>query len=165
MAVGQVSSTNYDNWQLIATNTPTSGDTTSFTGLSGYKRYLITFNSPTFSGITGLRLTFNSSSTNYSAVAWGRTQSATSVSSIRGQTFIPLSNGNSGNTFLGQIFIDNLLAGPKIISGDMSEDSAGSAVIVSGNWNITDPITSIQIFASSAVTYASGSISLYGIAA
>jgi type 1 fimbria pilin len=43
MAVGTVSSTTSDTWQLISSQTPTSGTSVSFTSISGYKTLMMAF--------------------------------------------------------------------------------------------------------------------------
>ena len=64
MAVGQVSSLTGDNWQLIATNTPTSGTSTSFTSLSGYRKFRLIWSALVFADVATLLCRFNSDSTN-----------------------------------------------------------------------------------------------------
>jgi hypothetical protein len=71
MAVGTVSSVNDDVWQLIATNTPSAVTSSTFSGISGYKKLMLTYQIPTLSASTNLALRFNSDSTagNYGSTA------------------------------------------------------------------------------------------------
>jgi hypothetical protein len=72
MAVGTVSGVDQaDNWQLIATNTPSAASTSSFTSISGYKQLRIVYKlTSTANGVYGYYLQFNSDSTmgNYGSV-------------------------------------------------------------------------------------------------
>ena len=60
MAVGTVSGINEDSYQLIATNTTTSGSTTTFSSLDSYKKLILSWQGVTQSAGPML-MTFNSS--------------------------------------------------------------------------------------------------------
>lgn len=67
MAVGTVSGSTSDNWQLIATNTPSAASSSTFSSISGYKTLMLVY-SGTFTASgngtnTEFRLTFNSDTT------------------------------------------------------------------------------------------------------
>jgi hypothetical protein len=146
-----------DNWQLIAANTVTSGTTTSFTGLSGYRKLMVTFKGVTVNSSSWLYLRFNADST------------ATNYGSTSG--FYANSGGNSANdlilltgiTTTGMtgyaVFNSTDKTTPKFL-----EDSGGSVLGYSnGIYLGTSAITAVEVF--SGATYTAGSISLYGIAA
>ena len=65
MATSNVSAIDNDVWQLVATNSPTSGTTITFSGLTGYKKYMLIANNLTGNATTTINITFNGSSTNY----------------------------------------------------------------------------------------------------
>jgi hypothetical protein len=156
MATGQVSSITSDNWQLIATNTTTSGTTSSFS-FSGYKRLLLTFNHTTAASAKAY-MRFNGASTNYGGGTW--------VNEYNGQfyvsnTYIGL-DGISSTAHDGYAIIENATEGaPKIIKGASNDD--GYVCSIDSCWNNTAALTSILI--TTASTFSAGSISLYGIAA
>ena len=137
-----------DTWTLIATNTPTSGTTSTFSSLSGYKKYLLVGEAVT--GTNGaLRVTFNGSATNYISV----------IHNIAAETTFLIFTLNNTNVS-GYMSIENVNNnGPKVTSGT---DGNGYTP-VSGIWNNTDPITSITVTRTTA--YTGGTLKLYGVAA
>jgi hypothetical protein len=156
MAVGQVSSITSDNWQLIATNTTTSGTTSSFS-FSGYKRLLLTFNHTTAAGARAY-MQFNGASTNYGGGTW--------VNEYNGQFFVTNTaiglDGITSTGHDGYAIIENAAAGaPKIIKGASNND--GYACSIDSCWTSTAALTSLVVTTGS--TFNGGSISLYGIAA
>ena len=156
MAVGQVSSISQDNYQLIATNTPTSGATTTFT-FSGYKKLILAWNGVACGGSI-LFMKPNNSGSGYSGGAWGNEQNG--IFSIV-DTQISLS-ARTGDVQSGCVIIDNALAtAPKIVNG--TSDGNGYVYTVGGSWNNTAALTSLVV--GSLGTFTAGTISLYGIAA
>jgi hypothetical protein len=166
MAVGQVSSTNYDNWQLIATNTTTSGATSSFTGLTGYKKYLVLVDGVTFASAAAFVMTFNSSSTNYASAYSAENQSTTARSTYSGSLYLRFNN-TTNTSFRGILQIDNILAGPKLITADITTNGTTDETIHGmGFWNDTAAVTQINLTSANGSTaFTAGSISLYGLAA
>lgn len=157
MATGQVSSISDDNWQLVATNTTTSGTTFTFSSLSGYKKYMLVWDTIVTTANSQIYLTFNSSSTNYSGVSSGDGLNSGLYYTSR----INLSAYNN-TLHAGHIYIDYVnQTAPKIVDGHFNDNSVGG--FVKGMWNGGSAVTSIVITSSSAFT--SGSVSLYGIAA
>lgn len=154
MAVSTVSSVDQEIWQLIATNSPTSGTTTTFSGLSGYKKYILAFAAlNTTTNPSDYNMTFNSSSSDYSSRAQAGTSGVTTTDSIR------LARGNQMNGFFT---IENVnLEIPKIVTG-VGAAGGSDAYQVLGSWNSTSAITSITITLG-AGTYNSGSVRLYGV--
>ena len=157
MATGTVSSVNYDNWQLIQTNTPTSGTTSSFTSLSGYKKFMLTFNQINTASSATYRIRFNSDSgNNYGHTATAAGSYASENSSILLLGYV------TGGPHSGYVLIDDVLtSSPKRV------EVGGSYYVGSGSkgiWLGTSAITSIE-FSISTSSFSSGSISLYGIAA
>jgi len=157
MATGTVSSVNYDNWQLIGTNTTTSGTTSSFTSLSGYKRFMLTFKEVNTAANCAYRIRFNGdSANNYAYLASSAGSYATTDSSILLLSF------NTTGPHSGYMLIEDVLtSAPKRV------EVAGNYYFVSvckGIYLGTSPITSIE-FSISTSTLNAGSISLYGIAA
>ena len=62
MAVSNVSTVDSEVWQLITTNTPSAVTTSSFTGISGYKKLMLTYQIAQAAG-DRLYIQFNSDST------------------------------------------------------------------------------------------------------
>ena len=156
MATGTVSSISQDNYQLIATNTTTSGTTSTFT-FSGYKKLMLAWNGVSSSGGI-LYMTFNSSSSGYSGGAWGNEQNGI-FSVVTGQISL---SARSGDTQSGCVVIENTSAtAPKTVNG--TSDGNGYIYTVGGTWNNTEAVTSLIV--NGGGTFTAGSISLYGIAA
>lgn len=158
MATSNVSALDQDTYQLIATNSPRTGSTTTFSSLSGYKKYIVAFDGLANSSGGGMGLRFNASTSGYygGTVIYGSTTwSATN-------SYIHLYYNASG--VRGAVTIDNVNNGaPKIVSGTtMSQADNSEMCYVEGGWLTTDVITSITILANG--TYNAGSVSLYGIA-
>jgi hypothetical protein len=146
MATGSVSALDQDTWQVVATNTPTSGTTSTFSGLSGYKKYMLVAENIT--GTSGeLRVTFNGSSSNYINEIYVTANSKTYIILALGSTsasaYMSIDNVNNG--------------GPKVTFG-----IDYNAYEVYGMWNNPDPITSITVTRTQA--YTGGTLTLYGIA-
>ena len=157
MATSSVSAIDQDAWQLIATNTPTTGSETTFSGLSGYKKYMLAFDSLTNSSGGGMGLRFNGSSSKYyggTIIGYTSTYSSTF-------SYIHLYYNASGLT--GTVEINNANNGaPKTVDGVLNAQTAGEICFAKGGWLTTDAITSITIVANG--TYSSGTVKLYGIA-
>lgn len=157
MATSTVSALDQDTYQLIATNSPRSGSETTFSGLSGYKKYMLAFDSLANTSGGGMGLRFNGSSSKYyggTIIGYTSTYSSTF-------SYIHLYYNASGLT--GTVEINNVNNGaPKTIYGVLNAQSAGEICFTQGGWLTTDPVTSITIVANG--TYNAGSVSLYGIA-
>ena len=146
MATSNVSALDQDTWQLVATNSPTSGTTSTFSSLSGYKKYMLVAENVTGSNAE-LRVTFNGSTTGYIGTVLGYANSTTYL-------FLTLSN----TTNHGYLIIENVNnGGPKLTTG-----LDYNAYVPTGMWTNTADITSITVTRSSA--YTGGTIKLFGIA-
>lgn len=156
MATGTVSSVNQEIWQLIATNSPTTGTTTTFSGLSGYKKYILAFSAlNSTNNPSDYQVTFNGSSSGYTSRSESPTSAVSSNSDIR------IGRGTALDAYLT---IDNAnLEVPKIVQG-VGTPSGSDGYLVYGAWVTASAITSITITIS-AGTYNSGSVRLYGVAA
>ena len=163
MATGSVSALDQDTYQLVATNTTTSGSTSTFSSLSGYKKYILTFEGVTLSTNANAVLTFNSSTSNYygRAALWGE-----NTYSGPAGTGIPLNYTTYINSMNGLYVIDNITNGaPRTVKGIYNTgNSAGTTPItIDGGWLDTSAITSMVVTLSTG-TFSAGSMKLYGIA-
>lgn len=163
MATGSVSALDQDTWQLIATNTTTSGTTSTFSSLSGYKEYLLAWSGVSTTSDGSSYLQFNSDTgTNYfGGVNLGETDGTFQNKSDR----IRLNYSSLRTTQSGYMSIKNVNNGaPKIVIGTLSGHSENNwQANINGGWLTTDAITSIVITAG-AGTFSAGSMKLYGIA-
>ena len=84
MAVGTVSALEPNQWQLISTQSATSGTTITFSSLSGYKTYLLTFEGVACASAATIFVRFNSDSTQgkYASALNGASQDARDASII-----------------------------------------------------------------------------------
>jgi hypothetical protein len=157
MATGTVSSISGDNWQLVATNTPTSGttNTTTFSSLSGFKKYMVMLKTGQTSA-GSFYFTINGGSGG--GVIGGGYINKGSQGQANSSGTLVLSDGNTG-TMHGGVIIDNTdKPGPKnvIING-----TGG----IGGGWlDVNSSVTSITISADTNFTTTPTFI-LYGIAA
>lgn len=164
MATGTVSSVTGDVWQTIATVTPTSGTTATFSSIAGYKNLLLGWSGVNLGTSGNLSLRFNGSSTGY-----------VSLTQVTGQndysyTKIELENPTYGagtTNHTGYIIINNILSPiPKIVNSLAGSTGGGTSVLGNAMWNSTDAITSIVITSTTAFSGTNtGSFVLYGIAA
>ena len=163
MATGSVSALDQDTWQLIATNTTTSGSTSTFSSLSGYKEYLITWNGVSQSSDGSAYLQFNSDTgTNYfGGMNLGEIDTLFYNKSDRIKLIYPTLR----TTLSGYISIKNVNNGaPKIVKGTLSGSGENSwQQTIDGGWLTADAITSM-VFTTGAGSFSAGSIKLYGIA-
>lgn len=154
MATGTVSSITYDNWQLVATNSITSGSSSSFS-CSGFKRLMFSW-----TGVSStnqhIYLTLNGSTSGYAGGAW--------INEYNGQFAQTTSrlylSGISSDSHDGCITIeDTLSAAPKRMIGFGNDN--GYTTSIGGSWNNTAAVTSL-VFQTGG-TFSAGSISLYGL--
>jgi hypothetical protein len=159
MATSNVSALDQDTYQLIATNTPRTGSSTTFSSLSGYKKYIIAFDGLGGSSAGGMNMTFNGASTLY----YGGTHIAGGTTYQAENSNIQL--GYNVANLRGTVTIENVNNGaPKIVNGITNYDYQSNTEInyVIGGWTNASAITSITI--NCGGTYNRGSVSLYGIA-
>jgi len=152
MATGSVSAIDREEYILIATNSPTSGSTSTFSGLSGYKKYLIIANAITGTANCQIKATFNNNTSNY----FGMLQATTAI--YDGILCIHDSGASTGY-FQLEVNYANSTTSPKICTGF----DRPSCQVTYGYWNNTSAITSIELVRSTG-TYTGGTFSLYGIA-
>jgi hypothetical protein len=157
MAVGTVSSINQDNWQLVQTNTPTSGTTSSFSSLSGYKTYMLVFNNINTAASATYRIRFNSDTGNNYALLVNA-----GGSYLEGGSFFPLLGFVTTGPHSGYLLINDAnTTTPKRV------ELAGSYYVGGGAKGIylgSSAVTSIEVSLNTS-SFSSGTISLYGIAA
>ena len=161
MATGTVSSLSGDNWQLVATNTPTSGTSTSFTSLTGYRKYRVIWSALTFSGSAVAMLRFNSdSNNNYIGAASGY-----GTSSSEGWSTAAIVAGTAGTTHYGFIDVEDAdKTFPKKMQGAWDNQDIGVGDVLNGVYIGSNAITSITLLDSSGNTISSGTVYLYGLA-
>lgn len=163
MATSNVSALDQDTWQLIATNTTTSGSTSSFTGLTGYKKYMLAYDNVSLNTTNSSYLQFNSDTGNnyFGGLSLGETDGTFQNQKDR----IKLNYSGIYTILSGLIVIENVNnAGPKMVSGRINGRQNDDWVIpIFGGWLTTDTITSMVITAGTG-SFSAGTIKLYGIA-
>jgi len=159
MAVGTVSGANLDEqWQLIATNTPSAATSSTFSSLSGYKMYMIVYKNLSHTAATYALVRFNGDSTtgNYGSSAWWvNTLNSYDATGILAWGY----GGDAVSNRTGIVTVTNANQSvPKHV------DVKGYITqMANGVWVGNEPITSIS-FSVPAGTM-TGTIYLYGIAA
>jgi hypothetical protein len=159
MATSSVSALDQDTYQLIQTNTTTSGTTSTFSGLSGYKKYMVAWEGVNRAS-GGVTLTFNGSTSNYFGGGYLLTSSQGHYNISSG---IKCSYNFISGATNGLFIIDNVNNGaPKIVKGELTAATDDWNQTTSGGWLTTDSITSITFTSGGA--FSAGSMKLYGIA-
>ena len=150
-----------DTWTLIATNTTTSGTTSTFSSLSGYKKYMVAWEGVTRAS-GRVTLTFNGITTNtYFGGVFLETGSTANQNTLDG---IQCSWGGISGATNGFYLIDNVNNGaPKIVEGKATVGSDDWTQVTTGGWLSTNSITSITFTSGGA--FSAGSMKLYGVAA
>jgi hypothetical protein len=162
MGATQIPASTSDNWVQISSVTPTAGvSTVSFTSISGYKKLMLRVNGISSSAL----LTFNSdTSANY---AYSNLQSSTTFSgAVAGaDTSVALSGGSATSAV---ITIDEAnTSGLKNFNG-FSTGFTGATVakpILQGAYYGTAAITTVTLTTVSGTYTATGTVTLYGVAA
>jgi hypothetical protein len=157
MAVGTVSTVEQDNWQLIATNSPSAASSSTFSSVAGYKKLMLVFKNMTTSVGGSMRLSFNSDTTahNYmSNTFWGPNGQDYASSYILLGTY-PYTTQPRG----GYAVIENVNQSmPHTVNG-----ASFDAFTIAAAYLVADPITSVTITGPGGTL--TGTLSLYGIAA
>jgi hypothetical protein len=156
MATSNVSAIDNDVWQLIATNTPSTASTSTFSSISGYKKLMLTFKNYTTSVSGPVQVRFNSDSTIGNTVSYANWYSNGGNYS---ETSIILGVYAYTSTVRhGYIVVDNVnQSAPHIVDGQAYDG------YIRGAYLPADPITSIVISPQNGGTF-SGTFLLYGIA-
>lgn len=159
MAVGTVSGVNDDVYQLIATNTTTSGTSTTFSSLGSYKKLILAWEGVGYTASsTPMLLRFNSSTSSY----YGRWYSIVSAALQINANGVPINYYTLNTGLSGVLVIENTNNNaPKIIRGNTTDGNPRDAE-VQGAWYTADTIATLSIDAPAAFT--AGTFKLYGIA-
>ena len=162
MAVGTVSGIEPDdNWQLIATNTTTSGTSTTFNSFSGYKTLMITFKGVYTSAETRHIMRFNGDSgSNYQSLMSGYSATPAGYATDK----LHITGWSTAGPENGYVIIKNVNSTtlPKIITEGLSYVMNKNG----GIWlNESSAITSIVITNNDSTAYTAGTFKLYGIPA
>ena len=163
MAVGTVSSVNYDNWQLIATVTSNGGTstTTVASGIVGYKKLMLVWSGVSLSSATYLALRFNATTSGYLGGGWSNSSNNATIASTT-RAFVEGTTSSSGKN--GYAIIDNILSGgPKTYQGFGATNTVANSF--GGVWDNTNAITSVSMVPELTQTFSGGTMTLYGIAA
>ena len=151
------------NWVEIASATPTSGSTVSFTGLTEYRNYKVSYFNIFTANATFAILRFNNDASSSYAFLYqadsGAVVSQAAVAFIRFPTSIDDTDGASGVLTImdaNQIIKDITYFGTKNGSGTSNDAMNGEAF-----WNNTGIINRID-FILSGTTFTSGTFKVYG---
>jgi hypothetical protein len=150
MAVGTVSSTTSDTWQLISSQTPTSGTSVSFTSISGYKTLMMAFK-----GVT-------TAANSYMIVRFNNDSSAGNYNDGGGDGSSMLLAINSGPRAGAIVIYD----ADKEVPHKMEKTSYDPSVAMNPVF-YTNPvaITRIDLVSRESQAFTAGTVYLYGIAA
>ena len=167
MAVNTVSTLTSDNWQQIATASLTGVNKYNFTGLSGYKKYMLVWSGTTTASSTNNLLYINATTT--TTAAYVCSLMGTSSSQSAGyQDLFYLSFGattTSGGT--GYIIIDNANSTviPKAITGVSTDNFTSYSWNINGAFLSASAISNLDFTNGNNYNYTAGTVTLYGIAA
>jgi hypothetical protein len=154
MAVSTVSTVDNETWQLISTNTPSAATSSTFTSLSGYKKYWIVWDITPSAGTT-MKLTFNGDT----SAVYGGIAIYQYTTTDWNLNYIPIWAYSAGALQqIGYTYINDADKSiPKVVDTYGSLVSVGKAI-----YNSTSAITSMTI--TPATGTITGTIKLYGIA-
>ena len=140
-----------DEYELIATNTPTSGTTSDFTSIAGYKKLLLTYKIDLVS--SGMaRMRFNSDTGNNYVTNLGRDRDRIDL----------FGTNTDGQIRSGFVIIENVLkAFPKFVTGAQSVTN----VAIIGAYFESAAITSVNVFTSVNFNSSNNELKLYGVPA
>lgn len=165
MGVSQIptSTTTASTWTQLATSSPTSGSTVSFTSISAYSNLLVSWEDLVGNAAgTGIFIRFNNDSgSNYS---WIYTTSSGSVTASSNSTYISLATLWQGAALSsGYMLINGANDIYKTITYSSQGDLASYMIARSGDaqWFNSATINRIDCILDSA-TFTSGTIKLYG---
>jgi len=150
MAVGTVSSSSSDVWQLIGTNTLTSGTSSSFTGISGYKTLMLVVKGVTTAASSYLTFRVNNDSTtgNYSLTGGADNNFLVAT--------------NSGTRGAGLIIYDVNQDVPHKVEATVYNPADGVNI---GFYTNPVAITRVDLVSRESQAFTAGTFYLYGIAA
>lgn len=156
-----------DNWELIATNTPTTATQSTFSSIAeNYSKLLVTVDVTHSSSTTPIVLTFNNSTSGYLCFgSYGFVNSTVGIfntSSTSGHILASANGSYGGTASLGFAIIESAqTTGGKIIKswGQAGGGGYPMSLEVNGFWAGTAAITEIDIDGPSMT----GTIKLYGV--
>lgn len=158
MAVNTVSIINDDTWTLIQTNATTTGATSTFSNLSGFKEYILNFKLVSLTA-GNINIKFNSITTGY----FGGTERVNGYECGGSTSGVYVTVSDYLSNFTGIVNIKNAKNGaPKFLTGVMSPPGNTNIHRAIGGNTATDEITSLIITAGTG-SFSNGSIELYGI--
>jgi hypothetical protein len=159
------------SWVQLATSSPTSGATVSFTSLSSYKQYRVVMsNVGVNTGNPTLSMTLNNTASNYSYALpfYNQASSLYQNVGINNSSSININAGTTFNTsyygFTSEIVIDfSNQSTPKSIRYSMASSTiaTNSYVDAWAIWNNTATVDRID-FSLSSNSFASGTITVFG---
>ncbi len=159
MAVGTVSASNTDDiWQLIATNSPSSATSSTFSSISGYKKLMLVFQLTCGSNARYfVRFNSDSTATNYGGMSllWA------SLGGARPDDRLMMTAYPDTSTVGYVVFNDTDKTTPKFIE-KFGGQSTGT---LNGIYLGTAAVSSITIAENDGGYAFSGTIKLYGVAA
>ena len=157
------------SWVQLATSSPTSGATVSFTSLSSYKQYRVVMSGVDVNtGGPNMTMTLNNTASNYSSAItyWNNNQSRIQNDGYNSTTSVlinPPSNQNTALfTFAAEILIDYAnQSTPKSIRYSLGQGNTNSYPNAWAIWNNTATVNRID-FTLSSNSFAAGTFTVFG---
>lgn len=157
------------SWVQLATSSPTSGATVSFTSLSSYKQYRVILSGiNAAAGTPNLNMTLNNTASNYSSAVsfYNTAQSRFQNDGSNSTTSLlinPPSTQNNGLTFSAEILIDYAnQSTPKSIRYSLGQGTSNSYANAWAIWNNTATVDRIDFTLSSSSFIASSTFTVFG---
>lgn len=157
MAINTLAST--QKWVELATSSPTSGSTVTFSSLNEYANYKISYFNCTSSN-TQLTVILNNDTGN--SYSWISYKDSGTVTSDGLDTAIRLGNLGSGSTNAGSGVITILDANQLIKNITYFHCGVEDANNGQGYWNSQSAINRIDLTLTDAATFSGGTIKVYG---
>lgn len=159
MAISKLGGTGSDNWELISSVTPTvSTSAVNFTGLSPYRKLMVTWSSLILSSANYVNIRLNNDSANkynfFATTGTGATVTSTNVDQFT------YGDGTFANANGAAIFTSCDNAGVKFMENGFH--SPALRCYYYGYYLASAVITQVNFLGSSTFT-ATGTVSLYGV--
>lgn len=159
MAINTLAST--QKWVELASSSPTSGSTVTFSSLTEYRDYKISYFNCNASSGAGLQLQFNNDTGNSYAFIANKDSGIVSSDGLNNAIILGnLSDGGSANAGTGVITISD--ANQLIKTVNFFHCGNEDANTGQGYWNSQSVINRIDLTIASGNTWTGGTIKVYG---
>lgn len=163
MGASQVPALTQANWVQLATVSPTSGSSVSFTSLAEYRNYkLYYFDVDASSSVVGFTVTFNGDTgSNYAYIS--TTDTAQSSNGVSSSIQVGSGAGAASTNHSGQLIVTGSNQLTKEINYWHATTSGADSNSGKASWNSSSVVNRIDLILTGGVTFSSGTVSVFGL--